>query len=54
MDKQDKNVEQLRADRERAVASGDQAKVAELDQQINAAGQPGSQTSTGQSGTAPA
>lgn len=54
MDKQgNKNVEQLRADRQRAVASGDQAKVAELDQQI-AEAQPGSQTSTGQSGTAQA
>lgn len=53
MDKQTKSVAQLRAERQRAVEAGDQAKVAELDQQI-ATAQPGGQPNTGESGTAQA
>lgn len=53
MDKQSTNVDQLRAERQQAVASGDQARVAELDRQISAA-QSGGQTDTGETGTAQA
>lgn len=56
MAKQNKSVEQLRTERQQAVSAGDQARVAELDQQLNAqpGGQSGGQTNTGESGTAQA